>query len=90
MVGVNANYRLAPHNPFPDAAIDIGLVVAWIKAHADEFGGEPERIFLMGHSSGGTHVATWAYDPSVHGAGGPGNRWRGALEWTAQSGQPSR
>ncbi len=72
MVGVNANYRLAPQNPFPDAAIDMGLVVAWIKAHADEFGGDPERIFLIGHSSGGTHVATWAYDPSIHGADGPG------------------
>ena len=72
MVGINANYRLAPQNRFPDAALDMGLVVAWIKAHAEDIGGDPNRIFLMGHSSGGTHVATWAYDPSIHGADGPG------------------
>jgi len=72
LVGVNANYRLAPQNRYPDAALDMGLVVAWIKANADDIGGDPEQIFLMGHSSGATHVATWAYDPSIHGADGPG------------------
>ena len=72
LVGVNANYRLAPQNKYPDAALDMGLAVAWIKANADDIGGDPERIYLMGHSSGATHVATWAYDPSVHGADGPG------------------
>lgn len=72
MVGINANYRLAPRHVFPAAAEDIGAVVAWARARAVEYGGDPERIFLVGHSSGGTHVASWAYDASIHGVDGPG------------------
>lgn len=71
VVGVNANYRLAPDNPYPDAAIDMGLVVAWIRANAADIGGDAEQIFMFGHSSGATHVATWAYDPDIHGPDGP-------------------
>lgn len=71
MVGVNANYRLAPQNKFPDAAVDMGLVVAWIRDNAEDIGGDPEQIFLVGHSSGGTHAASWAYDASIHGPDGP-------------------
>ena len=36
------------------------------------FGGNPERIYLIGRSTGALHVATWAFDPKVHGASGPG------------------
>ncbi len=72
LVGINANYRLAPQHVFPAAAEDIGGVVAWAKSHAAEYGGDPDRIFLVGHSSGGTHVASWAYDRTIHGAAGPG------------------
>lgn len=71
MVGVNTNYRLAPQNKFPDAALDMGLVVAWIRANAEDIGGDPEQIFLIGHSSGATHAASWAYDTSIHGTDGP-------------------
>ena len=53
LVGVNANYRLAPQNRFPDAALDMGLVVAWIHANAADIGADSEQIFLFGHSSGG-------------------------------------
>lgn len=71
LVGVNANYRLAPQNRHPDAALDMGLVVAWIHTNAADIGADPERIYLFGHSSGATHVASWAFDPSIHGADGP-------------------
>ena len=36
------------------------------------YGGDPNRIVLMGHSAGATHVASYAFDPSIHPAGGPG------------------
>lgn len=71
VVGANANYRLAPDHDFPDAALDMGLVVAWIRDHAESIGADRDEIFLMGHSSGATHVASWAYDRSIHGADGP-------------------
>ena len=71
-LGINANYRLAPKYVYPAASQDIGGVVAWIKDNARRFGGNPERIYLIGRSTGALHVATWAFDPKIHGAKGPG------------------
>lgn len=71
-LGINANYRLAPKSIYPAAAQDIGNVVAWIKENAKRFGGDPQRIYVAGHSSGALHVATWAFDPRIHGTAGPG------------------
>jgi len=71
-LGVNANYRLAPKFAYPAAARDIGGVVAWIKENAKRFGGDPQHIYLIGRSTGALHVATWAFDPRIHGAAGPG------------------
>lgn len=71
-LGINANYRLAPRNVYPSAAQDVGGVVAWLKQNAKRFGGDPDRIYLIGRSTGALHVATWAYDRKIHGPGGPG------------------
>jgi acetyl esterase/lipase len=71
-VAINMGYRLAPDAVFPEASRDVGAVVAWARAHAAETGIDPNRIFLMGHSAGGAHVATYAYDARVWPAGGPG------------------
>jgi acetyl esterase/lipase len=72
MIGVNATYRLAPEYKWPSGGADVGKAIAWLRANADRYGGDPERIFLMGQSAGGTHVATWAFIPEVHGPKGPG------------------
>lgn len=72
MLGVNATYRLAPEVEWPSGAEDMREVVEWVKAHAAEHGGDPERIFLMGHSAGATHVATYAFDPRFQPATGHG------------------
>lgn len=71
-LGINANYRLAPEHVYPAAAQDIGSVVGWTKENAKRFGGNPEHIYLIGRSSGALHVATWAFDPKIHGTKGPG------------------
>ncbi len=71
-LGINTNYRLAPKDTYPAGAEDVGATIQWVKANAARFGGDPQRVYLVGHSSGATHVATWAYDPHVHGPGGPG------------------
>lgn len=64
-VGINMEYRLAPEATYPGGADDIGHLVAWIKASAAVHGGNPERVFLVGHSAGGTHVASYALDPAL-------------------------
>lgn len=63
LLALNVEYRLAPEARYPDGAEDAALAVRWALAHAAEHGGNPARIFLMGHSAGATHVATYALDP---------------------------
>lgn len=72
IVGVNIGYRLADDAKYPEASRDIGKVVAWVKEHAAELNVDPGRIFLMGHSAGGAHTASYAYDRRLHPAEGPG------------------
>ena len=47
------NYRLAPTNRWPACFDDVQTAIRWVKAHAAEFKGDPERIALMGYSAGG-------------------------------------
>lgn len=72
MLGVNATYRLAPAAQWPAAAQDVASLVAWLKGNAARYGGDPNRIYLIGHSAGATHVATYAYLKQLQPAPGPG------------------
>lgn len=72
VVGLNATYRLAPAAKWPAAAEDVGAVVKWVKQNAASFGGDPDRIYLMGHSAGATHVASYTFIKSLQPAEGHG------------------
>lgn len=72
IVGVNSGYRLAPEIRYPDGSRDIGAAVQWTRRHAGEFGIDPARIFVMGHSAGAAHAAGYAYERRLHPADGPG------------------
>ena len=65
-VGVNATYRLAPQSLWPAAAEDLAAVVAWVSGKIGERGGDPKRIYLMGHSAGAVHVANYVSHPEFH------------------------
>ena len=65
-VGVNATYRLAPQSPYPAGAEDLGAVVAWVASKIGERGGDPARIYLMGHSAGAVHVANYVSHPEFY------------------------
>lgn len=67
MVGVVANYRLAPEFKWPSAAKDIESAVGWVREHAGEFGGDPDKLVIMGHSAGAAHVASYLFDPDIMG-----------------------
>jgi acetyl esterase/lipase len=62
IVTVLPDYRLYPQVKFPQFVDDGALAVAWVQKHAQEFGGDPQRIVLMGHSAGGHEAAFLAYD----------------------------
>jgi acetyl esterase/lipase len=52
-VGVVAiNYRLSPQVKYPVYIDDCALAVAWARNHADEWGVDPNKIFVGGHSAG--------------------------------------
>jgi len=59
LLGVTINYRLAPEYQWPSGIEDLTLVVAWLKSHVAEYGGDPNKIFLWGHSAGAAHVADY-------------------------------
>lgn len=56
-LGVVINYRLAPTHVWPSGSEDLAAVVEWVKSNIHEWGGDPERIVLAGHSAGAAHVA---------------------------------
>jgi len=53
VVAVVLNYRLAPKVEVPAMADDCARAVVWTTQHIREYGGDPQRLFLMGHSAGG-------------------------------------
>ena len=64
-LAVNMEYRLAPESSFPGGADDVALAMAWLNANAAAHGGNPAKMFLIGHSAGGTHVASYLFDPKL-------------------------
>lgn len=55
-VAVVPDYRIYPEARYPDFLEDGALVVRWVKDNIASFGGDPERVFLNGHSAG-AHIA---------------------------------
>ncbi|MGN6497647.1 MAG: alpha/beta hydrolase [Tsuneonella sp.] len=67
-VVVVPDYRLLPQHPYPDFVEDGAAAVRWTEAHVGEYGGDPQRIVLAGHSAGAYIAAMLAVD----------ERWLGA------------
>jgi acetyl esterase/lipase len=57
-----ATYRLAPRHKFPAQLEDVARAVRWTYEHIGEYGGDPRRLFLCGHSAGAHLVALAALD----------------------------
>ena len=51
-VCVSANYRLQPHVTLADQVADVRDAIAWVRAHAAEYGAEPGTLFVTGSSAG--------------------------------------
>src|SRR3954470_22512032 len=50
LVGVVINYRLSPGVMHPAHVEDAAHAVAWARTHAAEYGGDPQQLFVIGHS----------------------------------------
>ena len=56
------NYRLSPGVSHPAHIQDAAASFAWVKRHAAEYGGNPEKIFVIGYSAGGYLAALLSTD----------------------------
>ncbi len=71
-VAVVPDYRLHPDGRWPAFVEDTAAAIAWTVRHAQDLGGDGQRIFAMGHSAGAYNIAMVAAQPkwlAVHGLG---------------------
>lgn len=73
-VVVIPDYRLFPEAHFPAFVEDNARAVRWTADHIAAEGGDPGRIFVMGHSAGAQIAALLALDPRYLQAQGFDNR----------------
>lgn len=64
---ISVNYRLSDPQKgaaqYPDHFLDVASAVAWVRGHIPAYGGDPERIALLGHSAGADIVSNVAVNP---------------------------
>lgn len=78
LVVVVPDYRLHPEALFPAWVEDGAAAVRWTRENIHRFGGDPERIFVVGHSAGGHTAALLALDEGhLAAAGVPAGAVRG-------------
>jgi acetyl esterase/lipase len=61
-IAVLPDYRHYPDVTFPAFVEDGALAVRWVHDHAQQIGGDPAHIYLMGHSAGAHIVALLTLD----------------------------
>lgn len=70
IITVIADYRLYPEVRFPAFVEDGAKAVGWVHRHIAGRGGDPNRIFLIGHSAGAHIASMLALNPDFLGAEG--------------------
>lgn len=64
-VTVIPDYRLFPQVDWRDFLMDTASAYHWVETHIAAYGGNPRRIFIMGHSAGAHMAAIVALDPKL-------------------------
>ncbi len=65
-VVASMNYRYSTQAPFPAQIEDAKSAVRWLRAHADQYGYDGQRIAVWGHSAGGTIVEMLGVSAAHH------------------------
>ncbi len=59
---VVVNYRLSPTVEHPAHAEDAARAIAWVHRNIKDYGGNPDKLFISGHSAGAYLAALLALD----------------------------
>jgi acetyl esterase/lipase len=79
-VTVVPDYRVVPEVRFPGFVDDCAAAMRWVADHVAEYGGDPSRIVLVGHSAGAYNAMMLALDAHyLRDAGVDAARVRGAV-----------
>lgn len=62
---VSVNYRFVPHVDVLRQADDVARALAFVQNHAADYGGDPSRVVLMGHSAGAHLVGLISAHPTL-------------------------
>jgi acetyl esterase/lipase len=73
-VVVSVNYRMLPDAMAYEQAQDVAEAVRWAQGHAEDWGGDPGKVVLMGHSAGAHLVALVSSRPDM-----VGRPWAGTV-----------
>ncbi len=65
-VVVNFSYRLSPDIVYPEHLQDVNAAMRWTAARISEYGGDMDKLFLIGDSAGGQMAAMYACALSNH------------------------
>ncbi|WP_297577631.1 alpha/beta hydrolase [Devosia sp.] len=63
-IAVIADYRLVPEVHYPEFLEDCANAMRWVQDNIAAYGGDPNRLFLSGHSAGAYNAVMLALDPS--------------------------
>lgn len=59
---ITMDYRILPQNQFPAFVQDVALAIAWAQKEGEHYGGDPKRIFAVGHSAGAYNLSLAVLD----------------------------
>ena len=79
VVSVIIDYPLSPDATYKQMAIVTAQAVSWVYENIEEYGGDPERIFVSGHSAGGHLAALVAVRDEYFSSRGKNNPIKGAI-----------
>lgn len=75
IIAVIPDYTLYPQGKFPVFMRDAAHAVAWARAHASDWGGDPAQLYLIGHSAGAHIAVLLALDAEYLQQVGGSTRW---------------
>ena len=76
---VVVDYPKSPKANYDEMAVDIATAVKWVKENISKYGGDPNKIFISGHSAGGHLAALVAIKKDYFNSVGIANPLKGII-----------